>query len=1026
MAIQYSPQGRRVGLGGPNSVGFNPVQAVDTSRAYLEAGNQAIDSFARAREIELANREKDLESLVGLSETVTKYFLERQKGINENDRKLGIADILNGDLQPKPEALLEYQSNTKVLKDAATGEQQALNQLEPVNRAAALEIRANDPVISSWRQYGRAQGIAMKAGSSAEFMLTQAMESTVENVPITQPDGTTRMIAPGRAKTPAELNAAWAVVLQGFIGASGLDGINPLLLAEKVAPTIMEVRAKVFDRALNRIAKGQREESIENTRGLLGAAVSATDLNDPAELSGLFQDGVRELMLADPEMPRAKANELVYESLLAQAELVGDPNAAYRIGMIPISADGNMSLGTLSTRFPGMARRVADGIVSRNEAEAERKRKEQQAIVENVIKAYERELLDAPTPDAAEGIRTKAEALLKQMEADGLPGASAALVDLSSRPRRMSGKAYQDAIIAKSIAQPGSITREQIVKAIADGELPMGFDKRMTFPADAVEPRAKQYDALADNAAKGFITAQMSGAAWKPTDLESSEVVTRQFQLGREIKAAIRKGVAQDPNFSSENAAKIVEDTLKKAERDRRFLLKPTRSNKPGFPVEFQAPLKPNTVRVDTGAKGQSTLQDFSTVPPIDLSGFTVRPKDTLLSPNALAEADKVYRTTGSYPGAVKPLVVASGLTQAEFSRAQSGQPRGLASRAQNYQMAVLDNPRSTTIEQLTARYQIDRQKLIMQGQDIPMGGLSPETAELLNDLGKHEGGPMAYEAANKGGAGDLPGGRPGLTNMTIDQVLAQKDLHHAGKYQLQLGKGRTLDNLKQRLGLSGSEKFTPELQDRMAAELIWGGWKRPALTAYLKGGGSEAAAVEDFNNEWEIGKLGYDVRPHLRRMRAAYTVRGAGAVGQTANFSKNNVASVNWESPTRGDSYQKGGVDLYFKDNQFPAVAPGKVADIGNQPGGYGLYVITEHRDPKTGLPFQLINAHLDAIHVKLGQTIQPGTILGRQGSTGNAPAGAHSSIDPLEPAPRGSKQTIPYRRPEVLRELLAPLGIR
>ena len=140
-----------------------------------------------------------------------------------------------------------------------------------------------------------------------------------------------------------------------------------------------------------------------------------------------------------------------------------------------------------------------------------------------------------------------------------------------------------------------------------------------------------------------------------------------------------------------------------------------------------------------------------------------------------------------------------------------------------------------------------------------------------------------------------MPWGVPGLTNMTIDQVLARGDLTHVGKYQFQLGKGRTLDSLKTRMGLSGSEKLTPELQDRMAVELVYGGWKRPDLTAYVKGSGNLERAVADFNNEWEVGKLGFNVRPYLQRMRAAYVVRGAGAVGRTTNFNKANVTSISY-----------------------------------------------------------------------------------------------------------------------------------
>ena len=84
---------------------------------------------------------------------------------------------------------------------------------------------------------------------------------------------------------------------------------------------------------------------------------------------------------------------------------------------------------------------------------------------------------------------------------------------------------------------------------------------------------------------------------------------------------------------------------------------------------------------------------------------------------------------------------------------------------------------------------------------------------------------------------------------------------------------------------------------------------------------------------------------------------------------------------------------------------------------------VTTEHIDPKTGKPFQLINAHFDAIYVKEGQSLQTGTVLGKQGATGNAPKGPHSSMDPIMPVPRGSRAQVPYIRPGLLEELLTNL---
>jgi hypothetical protein len=88
------------------------------------------------------------------------------------------------------------------------------------------------------------------------------------------------------------------------------------------------------------------------------------------------------------------------------------------------------------------------------------------------------------------------------------------------------------------------------------------------------------------------------------------------------------------------------------------------------------------------------------------------------------------------------------------------------------------------------------------------------------------ESGKMGYDAANKGKAGDTPGGIPGLSNMTIQQVMklqSEKKLFAAGKYQIIPS---TLAGLMN--GAYGSEgklspetKFSPEVQELFGSLLI-------------------------------------------------------------------------------------------------------------------------------------------------------------------------------------------------------------
>jgi hypothetical protein len=988
----------------------------------------ALDSFARAQEATLTNSAKDLEALAQLSKTATTFLVDRQKNVNEETRKQALARALNRDLIPKTAAINTFRENTQLLRNTAVQEQQDLNVLEATKPDQAIEIRANDPVLTGWAAYGDAQGTALRAAASAESLIEAAYSDLTKSITITDAQGNTKTIAPSEANSTSEMNAVWAVILQGFIGASGLDGpngtINPLLLTEHVTPKIMEIKAAIFKKEYGRIAAAQRDKAQLTVLANLGGALANTDLKDSQALARVFQFGGEELAAATNK-PRSEADELVYRRILAEAWRRKDVDAINVIKGLPRAADGSMSLGILDMSFPDVADEVASKIVKFNEEEAERQKKAQQATVDNAVKAYELSIIGQP-PDKVEQAWALQKKVLTEMTSAGVQGADLALIAHEQKPKRQVSQSVEDNFVDDFHAHPGRYSKAQVQRMIAEGEFSPALLNRLTFPEDVAGPMAEPYREQIDKAALGAIQAQLSGSAFKATDLASGEVITRSKQLGAEIFVAVLRVAAQKKVLTDEDVNAVTERIIKRAldpkTGDRRFIVNPTRSTKPGRPVEFLQGLTDNTATVNQTAAGATTRIDYSFIKPADLRGVPVRPGDQVLAPGTLETGIEVFKRTGSFPGYQLPAVRATALTQTEFSRKQTGEPRSLADMAQGLQMAILDNPRSTPMELFAANWQIQRKQLILQGQQVAPGALAPETAELLRDQGELEGGPKRYNAANKGKAGDMPNGIPGLTDMTIKQVQAS-GARHVGMHQFKLGPGQALAELTTEMGLTGNEKFTPELQDRMAAELIWGGWKRPDLTAYLKGGGNLERAVADYNEEWEIGKKGFDVRPYLRKMRAAYQVRGAGAVGQAGNFSKANVTYISYERKGRGDRYQPGGVDIYFEDKQFPALLPGKVIEIGEEKGGYGLWVVTEHVDPKTGQTFQLINAHFDAIHVKEGQTVNVGTILGRQGTSGTTSKYGIASIDPIMPVPRGSRAQVPYIRPGVLKELLGTL---
>ncbi len=102
---------------------------------------------------------------------------------------------------------------------------------------------------------------------------------------------------------------------------------------------------------------------------------------------------------------------------------------------------------------------------------------------------------------------------------------------------------------------------------------------------------------------------------------------------------------------------------------------------------------------------------------------------------------------------------------------------------------------------------------------------------------------------------GRLTGGDKDLVSMTLDEIdaLQTSMLRHPentwnssalGRYQIVR---TTLRGLKDELGLSGQEKFTPELQDRLALHLLEG----RGLSRWKNGQMSDQAFMDNLSAEW-------------------------------------------------------------------------------------------------------------------------------------------------------------------------------
>ncbi len=120
-----------------------------------------------------------------------------------------------------------------------------------------------------------------------------------------------------------------------------------------------------------------------------------------------------------------------------------------------------------------------------------------------------------------------------------------------------------------------------------------------------------------------------------------------------------------------------------------------------------------------------------------------------------------------------------------------------------------------------------------------PIVPVAAGTTALSNLIGSGEGG---YNSYNRGVAGDSR--TPiNLSDMTISEIMRRQDLPRndpdrlfaIGKFQIIPG---TMEETVRNLGLNGSEKFTPALQERMFSDYLVDE-KRPAVKAYITGNSS-------------------------------------------------------------------------------------------------------------------------------------------------------------------------------------------
>ena len=1016
MARIYESTPGQIQLTGPQrSAGFNPVQAFDPNAQFLRETERRTNQANAVAESVLQNNKQDLESLTAFSETLNKFMLEETKGRIETDIKLGIARVLNGEVQVKPDVATQYKAEQKQFEVAADQERQTANQLTAVNPGLGETYRQESPTLNAYQRYGEAVGRAQLAATQAETVLDTFVRDRETQIPLVQPDGSTRFITPASAQTQPELMAVWQVGLQRFMEAAGVRDLNPLIISEHLTPTMLRVRQRVLGERMKEIITNR--VALDQERFIAGVGAKISGFSDKTQTQSLVATAFKDAYALTGNW--RDANKLANDTILTQIQRLGATNPIeartaldnYEASLIN---PDDPSLRTVGERF-GLE---VSEIRAKLSGQIEQQAKEVEESVREEISSMLNQFQTNPSPRLFEVTQQKLE------EMQGLyPEATEALTKLRTFGKNYNPKNDQNVIdaIGKGIIK--SVAELQLLEATGHISSDAAQRARALLPSDDNEktlPEKAAMRAFARDKLRGIMKAQgISDAQFADKSASTVSAVV-------DLAAATTLRQMQAVDMNRLQAQTFMEQQIVSAlgaggdfapiqNKDGTWVL-PTPGAIRGLP---------RPVRKVSGPSGLDLAEQVAARLPRVVSG-----RSSVLFPRERLELNIDVLNNGGKPSADLEVVArASGLSVNDLLKKQAelqGIPYTVTSSnvsAKRYSdnagydpvaAAGLANPRITGRARERLRLRLQRAKAGQDLQSQSQGGAGKGLASLRTALGELEGGPgdAGYGGYNNGVAGNLTDSQ--LPKMTIAQVKQRGYLHN-GKYQFKV---KTLEAAQQLAGIPDTAVFDKPTQDRLFDAVITEGFPwRKKLNAYLRGQSNDLrGAVEDLTMEWEATRK-IDAPRYLRALRQEMA-GGGNFSGAGLQSFRQQVSSITFERPG-----EQPGLDIFFENKQFPAVLSGRVKDIDFEPR-YGNYVVVESIDPETNQTVDVLYAHLASrSSLRVGAQVAPGQIIGKQGGTGTVDSadGTIASIDFLAPAPAGSKSMKPYRNFDRLRRRIA-----
>jgi hypothetical protein len=828
MASIYESPGQQVALTGSQTTpSFQPGVAYDPSRMMLQQSEQDLRAFAQFSDL--------------LSRTLT----ERAKEENENQKNLGIADIVNGRMTPSQQQLEKFNKDKALLQAANDSNREVIAQVGSTNPDLAESLYQEAPAAKGWRAYGQAIGKARVAASGLEAFMSDFMAGTDPTVP--GPDGV--LFAPARASSRAQLEASWEVGIKQYAQRAGLGNLNPVIIAAELTPIAMRTRSEMLGMQMQQIITTREANEREDLRGTLSQEATLIGKDPTSAQNVIFSlnDKLTTLNKGNRQKANIETNEMM-ESLIRTLNdqdpaLAGQVLQNYNAALIN---PNNPKLGTYGQRFA--QKELSDLIRTttdrKEEDQSEALKDEANGIVEvfynNRTPATYREALKAlGTLPQTQEVRAIIEQLVNNgpdydpQRADQLGVAAANLKEL-------------DALKAQGLISSEIYDREsnrfQEEKAVKD-----------LFPPDsAILGQIKANW-------KNFATDSLGDV---PEFFDNATALGAQDLMGyikATIEAELKNGTLDAKGSSVNNRiAQLV------SELDQDYIIKDKTGKVTGFSATSRnLNLKGAVVWPAGGKDGNQSGRVLVDLVQSRVPRVTSAVKDTIIRPERWEAAIDSLSNGNKVPADVEFAAKTAGVSVPEFLRRQT--PAGKTydanaiqrgnkvyqeNRAVSPRLAeLIANPRTTP--RMRDQYQIELQRL-KQNQMTPsdQSSLPLSTTPFSGVLSLLRSGEGGWDSANRGIAGDTPGGIPGLSKMTLGQwkQYQSQGYNALGAYQFI---PRTLDLAAREAGISSSTVMTPAVQDRLAVQLMIGS-KRPTLADYLRGKTNDVnQALDDLALEW-------------------------------------------------------------------------------------------------------------------------------------------------------------------------------